>query len=154
MIIQNEAKCRKCDDIIWSGSRHDFKTCECGAISVDGGMDYIRRVGEPEDIEERSLTTNKDRLMKCVERVEGIKAEKCDENTRTNLMTSTVVIFYAIDDNVDDCFEWTNRDQEICNEAVQWGIETGRNSLGIVLAVIRALRDNNLLDMEKFNNEN
>jgi hypothetical protein len=30
------------------------------------------------------------------------------------------------------------------------GNETGRNELGIALAVIRALRDHNLLDMKKF----
>ncbi len=40
-----------------------------------------------------------------------------------------------------------------CVEAVDWGKDTGRNSLGIALAVIRALRDNNLLDMEKFNGD-
>jgi hypothetical protein len=35
-------------------------------------------------------------------------------------------------------------------DAVQWADETGRNELGTVLAVIRALRKHGLLDMEKF----
>ena len=54
-IIQNEAECRKCGEIIWSAHRHDFKSCSCGAISVDGGMAYIRRCGNPEDIIERRI---------------------------------------------------------------------------------------------------
>ena len=46
-IIRNSAKCLKCGDEIESTYRHDFKSCKCGAISVDGGKDYLRRVWEP-----------------------------------------------------------------------------------------------------------
>lgn len=42
-IKKNRAKCRLCGEVIESISTHDFKTCSCGEISVDGGMDYIRR---------------------------------------------------------------------------------------------------------------
>lgn len=49
MKIKNDARCRKCGDEIESKSRHDFVTCKCGAISVDGGQDYMRRCGNPED---------------------------------------------------------------------------------------------------------
>jgi len=52
MEIRNRARCKKCGDIIESKYRHDFVTCTCGAISVDGGYDYLRRVGNPEDFEE------------------------------------------------------------------------------------------------------
>jgi hypothetical protein len=45
MIVQNAVICSKCDDFIVSKHRHDFVTCKCGAISVDGGQDYLRRVG-------------------------------------------------------------------------------------------------------------
>ena len=38
----NHAKCGKCGDIIVSTSVHDYKTCKCGNISVDGGNDYFR----------------------------------------------------------------------------------------------------------------
>ena len=41
-ILRNRFKCNKCKDIIESKSRHDFVTCRCGAISCDGGHDYIR----------------------------------------------------------------------------------------------------------------
>jgi len=42
-IIRNAIQCKQCGDIIESVSVHDFKTCSCGACSVDGGYDYIRR---------------------------------------------------------------------------------------------------------------
>ena len=46
MIIQNAVQCISCGDFIVSKHRHDFVTCTCGTISVDGGQDYLRRVGE------------------------------------------------------------------------------------------------------------
>ena len=53
-IICNKAQCKKCKDIIESVFRHDFIRCKCRAIFVDGGMDYLRRGGRPEDIIELS----------------------------------------------------------------------------------------------------
>lgn len=50
----NKAKCAKCGDIIESKHRHDYKECSCHSIMVDGGLDYIRRGGKPEDIIELS----------------------------------------------------------------------------------------------------
>lgn len=46
MIIQNAVICNKCDDFIVSKHVHDFVTCKCGAISVDGGQEYLRRSGD------------------------------------------------------------------------------------------------------------
>jgi hypothetical protein len=45
-IIRNSARCKKCKDEIESVHRHDFVTCKCGAISVDGGKAYLRRAGD------------------------------------------------------------------------------------------------------------
>lgn len=42
-IVVNKVRCRKCGDIIESKSVHDFVTCKCGTVSVDGGHDYIKR---------------------------------------------------------------------------------------------------------------
>ena len=42
-IIENSAKCLKCGDKIISKHRHDYVTCSCGNVSVDGGLDYCRR---------------------------------------------------------------------------------------------------------------
>ena len=45
MIIQNSVKCLLCEEVIWSANQHDFVTCKCGNISVDGGLAYLRRMG-------------------------------------------------------------------------------------------------------------
>ena len=41
--------CTKCLDVIQSKHRQDFKACNCGAIAIDGGSDYTKCVGYPED---------------------------------------------------------------------------------------------------------
>jgi hypothetical protein len=46
MIIQNAVSCLACGDFIISKHRHDFVTCTCGAVSIDGGQEYLRRVGD------------------------------------------------------------------------------------------------------------
>ena len=50
-IIRNRARCKRCGEVIESLHRHDYRACRCGVIAVDGGHDYIRRVGNPEEIE-------------------------------------------------------------------------------------------------------
>lgn len=35
-------KCKKCGDIIQSMHRHDFVSCKCGQIFIDGGGEYTR----------------------------------------------------------------------------------------------------------------
>ena len=59
-ILKNKAQCVKCEDIIESTYRHDFKSCKCGAIFVDGGREYLRRGGEFKDIIELSETDEGD----------------------------------------------------------------------------------------------
>jgi len=41
-LLRNSAACRQCGDAIESKHRHDFVTCKCGAISIDGGLDYVK----------------------------------------------------------------------------------------------------------------
>ena len=58
-IIKNQVKCLKCGDIIESKNRHDFVTCSCGNVSVDGGKDYLRRTfHNKDDYEELSIVEN------------------------------------------------------------------------------------------------
>jgi len=45
MILSNQIECLRCGDRPYSAHVHDFKYCKCGAIAVDGGMFYFRRVG-------------------------------------------------------------------------------------------------------------
>lgn len=42
-IIRNAIQCKHCGDTIESVNVHDYVTCSCGACSVDGGHDYLRR---------------------------------------------------------------------------------------------------------------
>jgi len=60
-IKDNKIKCKKCGDVIESTYRHDFKFCKCGAVAVDGGKDYLRRLGYEEDYEELSEIENEDK---------------------------------------------------------------------------------------------
>lgn len=54
-ILHNKAKCLKCGDVIESMYRHDFVTCSCGNLSVDGGTCYLRRAfTDPDSWEELS----------------------------------------------------------------------------------------------------
>ena len=57
-IIRNAIRCNHCGDVIESTYRHDFKTCSCGCVSVDGGHDYLRRCSlyGPDDYTDLSET--------------------------------------------------------------------------------------------------
>ncbi len=56
-VIVNKARCRKCSDVIESKHRHDFVSCKCGAIFIDGGREYLRRGAKDlDDIEDLSET--------------------------------------------------------------------------------------------------
>jgi len=59
-ILKNKAQCAKCNDIIESVDRHDFRWCSCHTIFVDGGKDYLRRGGQLDDIIELSETDEGD----------------------------------------------------------------------------------------------
>ena len=47
MIVMG-AICRKCNTFVYSRANHDYISCGCGSISLDGGQGgYGRCVGEP-----------------------------------------------------------------------------------------------------------
>lgn len=60
VIVRNSAKCLTCGDEIESRHRHDYVTCSCGALSVDGGTSYLRRVlreeGHGNGVQDTSIT--------------------------------------------------------------------------------------------------
>lgn len=52
----NRIRCKLCRDIITSTHVHDFKSCKCGRVAVDGGHEYRRRCFvEKGDYEELSI---------------------------------------------------------------------------------------------------
>ena len=88
MILQNQIKCLYCEDVIYSASRHNFETCKCGKVSVDGGMDYLRRVGH--GFEEQSIIIPNEVYDKCMDVLDW-----CQENHRSDL-TRLCSIFRTI----------------------------------------------------------
>lgn len=46
MTPQHGLRCTHCGEDIYSNSRHDFVSCSCEAIFIDGGFDYIRAGGD------------------------------------------------------------------------------------------------------------
>jgi len=53
-IARNSARCKQCNTHLVSKHRHDFVACPCGNF-VDGGTDYLRRGGNPDDLENTSV---------------------------------------------------------------------------------------------------
>lgn len=51
-LTRNAGRCKRCGDVIESKSTHDCVKCSCGACAVDGGLEYLRRLGNPDDWEE------------------------------------------------------------------------------------------------------
>ncbi len=51
MIKVQAIKCDECKDIIYSRAQHDFKTCSCGAVSVDGGIGLERIIWDGTRVE-------------------------------------------------------------------------------------------------------
>lgn len=54
-IISNEIKCKKCDDVKESKNTNDYKKWSCAVVAVDGGKDYLKRIGNEENYEELSI---------------------------------------------------------------------------------------------------
>lgn len=48
-ILTNKIQCKKCNDIIESRTTTDLKYCSCGAVSISGGKDCLRRYGDPDN---------------------------------------------------------------------------------------------------------
>ena len=54
VIISNKIQCNKCKQIIESIHTHDYKFCKCDTVGVDGGKDYLRRMGKSSEYTELS----------------------------------------------------------------------------------------------------
>jgi hypothetical protein len=90
MILSNQLKCLKCGDTPYSAHVHDFRHCKCGAMAVDGGMEYIRRLGDPDNIEEMSVSMSK-------RHVEGL-TEAFTDKTRNDLGKVCNLVRYLRDE--------------------------------------------------------
>ena len=55
VICVNAIKCKSCNQEITSYFVHDFKMCKCGKVGVDGGREYLKRIGDVGDYEELAM---------------------------------------------------------------------------------------------------
>lgn len=46
IVLRSQVECPVCHDVIASFHRHDFHYCSCGGTAIDGGLDYVRLVGD------------------------------------------------------------------------------------------------------------
>ena len=51
-MVVNAIVCKKCNNVLFSRNVHDYRECDCGLISIDGGFDYVRICGDENDFEE------------------------------------------------------------------------------------------------------
>jgi hypothetical protein len=93
MIIVNQVRCKKCGDEPYSAHRHDFKYCTCGSIAVDGGQEYLRRVGDPHNYEDMSYELPNEVVEACKKAVEWGK------ETGRNDFGIALAVIRALKDN-------------------------------------------------------
>lgn len=154
-ILQNQVHCNLCGDEPYSGSRHDFKYCECGNVAVDGGLDYLRRVGKNlGEVTEMSYSMPKilvtdiagsvsniiilNELYELEDLVDKLVKEiLCRLHMAGRLNKGASDIALGVKDFYTDPLA-----HEICLE-VNRMIETGRNAFGIFLGAIRVLKKHN-----------
>lgn len=109
-IYKNRIRCLKCKDIIESKHVHDYVTCKCGACSVDGGHDYLKRVGDFLDIQDLSIskwvsTTDFDDSSDSFELANYFHADKSTEDSlagwfASGEVSSWVALESAFPDNI------------------------------------------------------
>lgn len=142
MILQNEIECRLCGDIIFSMHGHDFVTCKCGAVSVDGGQAYLKRSGELENIIERSLVLkDRENFSKLV--------LKCSISTTPEEFRQLVFDTFHQNGSTYKIGDDVSLDRA-CEKQIRDMIKSRRSCYGVVLGVIRVLRDREVLNKELF----
>lgn len=133
MIVSNQVECQKCGDKPFSRNRHDFRYCKCGSIAVDGGTEYLRRVGDIHAYNDLSIEMPSQIIDDAIAAVEETKREGGDAFC---MMTA---VWQTLRKAGIDLAH--NQDSQRSVEIVQWAVQTRRNARGIVYAVLRALRD-------------
>ena len=87
MIIQNAVTCLNCGDFIYSAHRHHYNQCTCGTIAVDGGQEYLRRVGALDACVEMSWSLPDDVYRDCAE-----AAQKATDSGRNKFGIANAVM--------------------------------------------------------------
>lgn len=133
-ILSNQVICKKCGDAPWSGSRHDFRPCKCGNVTVDGGLEYLRRLHNGGDWIDISIEW---------------PVEKYEE-------TQAALSQTFIDGDLDKvCDIWIEREglsdriRPALYAAAKWAVDTRRNTFGLICALARTERDGEFYDSRR-----
>lgn len=64
-LVRNAVKCLKCQETIESTSNYHFVSCMCKSVSIDGGLNYSRIIGNREDFEDlrKWINTNDKKIL-------------------------------------------------------------------------------------------
>ena len=85
-IIRNSVHCNSCGEDIESTHVHDFKWCSCKSIAVDGGKEYLKRVGNSECYTDTSITVEKPNVVP----IRKVLAEPKKEDKRQAVLNIAV----------------------------------------------------------------
>lgn len=141
MIISNQGRCKLCGDAPFSAHRHDFKSCECGEICVDGGTAYLRRLAKNfNNFIEMSIAIDDNAFKDITARLdEELEADILDAGNLT-LLTMTMLEEYDIRPIVTPTVDM-HAVRHAAREGVFWATGTGRNGFGVLSALMRYVRD-------------
>lgn len=106
VIRRNAIRCRHCGDVVESHGQHDFHSCWCGKVAVDGGQAYLGRTGFSDDAEELSVVDRPS--IKLVSRRLAAQREHLVEE--------------GFGQWVDEAEQWIIREAEL-RKAIQVGID-------------------------------
>ena len=127
MLLSNQARCLKCGDEPYSRNRHDYSSCKCGDIAVDGGTEYRRMVLATGALyEDISIEMPEDDFQNLKEKLrEPLDAKNAEE-------CCTVFINFM---------NYPEDIRAIMLPAAEWSIATWRNPFGLICAFARTFRD-------------
>lgn len=139
IILSNQVYCENCGDAPYSAHVHDLASCKCGNVSVDGGMEYLKRLFHADKPKYRdiSIEWSREKYKKMAEALTPLYYEDCDdcltEITRCNI--SSIVEHYIFSQGLSEDFA------PQLTKATEWACRTGRNILGLICALARTERD-------------
>ena len=135
LILSNQVICKLCGDAPYSTHRHDYKTCKCGEVGVDGGMDYLRRVGNSANYKDISIEWKMDYYTKIADLLNCCYIDGSELLISQQTAVDKIVSLYIEAASLGDHLE------EPLRRATEWSYRTGRNSYGLICALARTERD-------------
>lgn len=139
MILSNQVRCHKCGDTPFSAHRHDYRSCACGSIFVDGGMAYLRRGGGLSAYDDLSIELPDEACKEAIAAADAVIGDGTDY-VPTNLSDAIMTVL-AVNHHI--CITGLSTDdiEHAIDAASKWTFDNRRNGLGALCAVARFVRD-------------